>query len=593
LSKTRRHNSAPPPATQKVIDAAVQDTFQNFMAGMGLGTDNINSASTYGFNPVTRNRTMLEWIHRGSWVGGVAIDVIADDMTRAGIELQGIPSPADVRRISTQAVRLGIWKKINEGIKWGRLYGGAIIVMLIDGQDMATPLIPERVGPGQFRGLAVVDRWYAEPRLDALVQEFGPMMGMPEYYEISTGIAGLARKRVHYSRVIRMDGIPLPFNQRMQENLWGISVLERLYDRMVAFDSATTGAAQLVYKSYIRTLKIQGYKEMVGENGPATAGLYKYVEMMRRFQSVEGINVMDQKDTVENMPAPGFSGLSDVIFQFGQQLAGALQVPLVRLFGQSPAGLSSTGESDIRNYYDGILQRQEEQLHPGVVVIYQLLARSEGVDATDLDIKFRPLWQNKESEKAEMARRDSETVDKLFNSRIISRGQALRELRHQSAYNGHFGAITDEEISQAEDEPEPAPEAAIPEPEAEPARDAATIRAAGIVYLDPDGCVLLLKRSAGGDHPGEWAFPAGHIEPGEGPLTAATREFHEETGRPVAATEIVGQEGAFMAFGATGPRFPVKESSESTGHVWARPSELPAPMHPVASRILERHLARR
>ena len=52
--------------------SAVRDSFQNFAAGLGLGTDTIASASSYGFNPITRNRVLLEWIHRGNWLGGLA-----------------------------------------------------------------------------------------------------------------------------------------------------------------------------------------------------------------------------------------------------------------------------------------------------------------------------------------------------------------------------------------------------------------------------------------------------------------------------------------------------------------------------------------
>src|ERR1700732_367897 len=73
-------------------DAAVErtlDSLQNFTAALGYGTDTLLSQGTYGFNPITRVRTLLEWIHRGSWLGGVAIDLVADDMTRAGIELKG------------------------------------------------------------------------------------------------------------------------------------------------------------------------------------------------------------------------------------------------------------------------------------------------------------------------------------------------------------------------------------------------------------------------------------------------------------------------------------------------------------------------
>src|SRR5580765_1791420 len=40
------------------------DSFQNFAANLGLGTDNISSGASYGFNPISRVRTLLEWMHR-------------------------------------------------------------------------------------------------------------------------------------------------------------------------------------------------------------------------------------------------------------------------------------------------------------------------------------------------------------------------------------------------------------------------------------------------------------------------------------------------------------------------------------------------
>ena len=471
-SRDARVNDALARATQlphvpnlKSHDTISADSFQNFAANMGLGTDNISSGASYGFNPITRNRTMLEWIHRGSWVGGIAVDVIADDMTRAGVTVTGLAHPGDAERIKTEITRLKLWKAVNETIKWSRLYGGALAVMLIDGQDMRTPLRLDTIEKGQFKGLTVLDRWYCNPRLDDMVDEYCPEMGMPRFYEVAVGAPALSGKTIHYTRVLRLDGVALPWNQRLQENLWGISVIERLYDRMVAFDSATTGAAQLIYKAYIRTLKIKGYKEMVGENGPAAAGLSRYIDMMRRYQSVEGINVIDANDAYENLPPPGFSGLSEALMQFGQQLAGALQVPLVRLFGQSPTGMSATGESDMRTYYDGIKHRQEEQLLSPVTLMYQAIARSLGIKGHDGDIgvMFNPLWQVTENEKSEIANKDAGSIRELFADGVICRSTALRELRITSSISGRFGTITDEMIAEADDEGPPMSED-IPEP---------------------------------------------------------------------------------------------------------------------------------
>src|ERR1700757_2922183 len=58
----------------------------------------------------------------------------------------------------------------------------------------------------------------------------------------------------------------------------------------------------------------------------------------------------------------------------------------------------------------------------------------------------------------------------------------------------------------------------------------ASVMAAGIAYFDPDGNVLLLKRSPDSDHAGEWCMPGGGIDEGETAEQAARRESGEEIG---------------------------------------------------------------
>ena len=59
------------------------------------------------------------------------------------------------------------------------------------------------------------------------------------------------------------------------------------------------------------------------------------------------------------------------------------------------------------------------------------------------------------------------------------------------------------------------------------------LHAAGVLFRTPDGKVLLVKRTAEGDHAGEWAFPGGKIDEGESPQEAACRECFEELGDSV------------------------------------------------------------
>jgi phage-related protein (TIGR01555 family) len=437
------------------LNGVTSDSFVNFAHKLGVGADNPLSFASYGYNPLTRNRQQLEWIHRGSWLGGVAVDLIADDMTRAGAEITSEMEAHDTQRIEFAATTMGIWDKLNLTIKWGRLYGGCIAVMLIDGQDLKTPLRLETVQEEQFKGLCVLDRWMLEPSLGDLVTDYGPDMGLPKFYRVGANAPALRGSVIHHTRIaLRHVGVDLPYQQQLTENLWGISVLERLYDRMLAYDSASTGAAQLVYRAFMRTFKIKDMRSVVAAGGAPLDGLTKYVDLMRRYQGIEGISMIDSEDEFEVQGTAGaFSGLSDALTQFAQQISGALQVPLVRLLGQSPGGLNSSGDSDLRTYYDGISQQQNRQMYVGVNTIYKLLAATVGVKVEDdFDVRFASLWQLSDKEKADVAKTTGETVQAAVDGGLIGHRTALLELRQQSRATGVFTNITSEQIEAADDE---------------------------------------------------------------------------------------------------------------------------------------------
>ncbi|PKF31939.1 DUF1073 domain-containing protein [Acinetobacter proteolyticus] len=434
------------------------DSFQNFAARVGLGSGNQHDQSGYGFNYLSRNRLKLEAMYRTSWVVGQVVDVVADDMTRKGCNIKGFSSPKDGEMIDQEMDRLQVWDRLNKTIKWSRLYGGTIAVMLIDGQNVSTPLNTNTVGKGQFKGLLVLDRWMVQPSMQDLVTEYGPHYGMPKYYDVINDSVGMCNQKIHYSRVIRMDGVELPYNQSITENLWGQSVIERLLDRLTIFDSATLGAGQLVYKAHLRTYKVKGLRAIIAKGGQFFDALVKQIEQIRIWQSNEGMTLMDAEDEFETHQY-SFTGLDNLLLQFGQQISGATGIPLVRLFGQSPAGLNATGESDLANYYDNINQQQEGRLRTPLQILYAVLSMSVvGKPLPDsFDFQFASLWQLGDDKKAEVAKNVVDAVSAAEESGLIKRSTALKELRQSSEVTGIFSHITDEEIKDADDEDPPPP----------------------------------------------------------------------------------------------------------------------------------------
>jgi phage-related protein (TIGR01555 family) len=449
-----RAGTAANPEGERLI--YVGDNVVNFAARIGLGAGNLLTETTQNYFPISRLQQLLEWAYRGSWVVGAAVDVVADDMTRSGVQMNSETPPDQIEQIQTAMNNLYLWQSLNETIKWSRLYGGALMVLAIDGQDMATPLIPERVPQGALKGFIVLDRWMVQPTYSHLIQEFGPDYGLPVFYDVVQSAPFMPKQRIHYSRILRMDGIALPFRQRLAENGWGMSVIERLYDRLLAFDSGTMGASQLLYKAYLRTYKVDGYRKLIGAGGELEQRFHRTMELMRYLQTNEGLTVIDKEDEFETHQY-SFAGVPDTLQMIGQQIAGALGIPLTRLFGQSPAGMNATGDSDWRIYESMIKATQEARVRRPLTRIFKVMWQSElGRQPPDTwNFGFRSIDEPDENAKAEIAQRDADTLKLLHDAGIITTTIALKELKQNSIMTGRFTNITDKDIKDSEEAPAP------------------------------------------------------------------------------------------------------------------------------------------
>jgi len=118
------------------------------------------------------------------------------------------------------------------------------------------------------------------------------------------------------------------------------------------------------------------------------------------------------------------------------------------------------------------------------------------------------------------------------------------------------------------------------------ARDEDT--AAGIVYRAGNSVLLVNRAPDSGDYPLHWAFPGGHIEPGETPEQAAIRESQEEIGyTPTEPLRVLDWDNGFTTYALDVPEpFAPVLNGEHVGYMWAPINALPSPMHPGAATTL-------
>lgn len=429
------------------------DAFQNVLARLGAGTPNLLEGTDYPMTRLTQNFQLMNSLYRSHWIVRKIIDTIPEDMVKNWINITTQLEPDQIKRFDKLQRTTRIQRDILQGLKWGRLYGGAAAVIIIDGHEdiLDQPLDYDMIMPGSFKGLIVGDRWSGITPGETLIEDVSsPDFGLPEFYEWNTDNFTV---RVHHSRILRFTGRELPYIEKCAEVGWGASEVEIIFDELKKRDNTSWNIAQLIFLANLRVLKMADLGELlaVGDE-QSQKDLYNTVRAQNWLMSNMGIYILNKDDDFDTKQYT-FSGLNDIYESFMLDVAGAAEIPVTKLFGRSPAGFNATGESDSKNYYETVEQKQTAQLEPVLDKLLPIMFISEfGAVPDDLDYDFNPIGTPSESELSDIVDKKSNAMINVFNAGLISQKIALKELKEMSETTGMFTNITDEDIDKADDD---------------------------------------------------------------------------------------------------------------------------------------------
>lgn len=435
------------------------DELINQYARLG-GQENLMGNNRYMSNRITQQYQLLNSLYRGDWLAGRIVDTIPEDMLKNWYKLKCQVDPGQISALQNVERKTRLKAQILEGLRLGRLYGGAAGVIVIDGQEdlLEQPLNLNYLIPGSYRGLIVADRWNGVyPSSELVNDRSDPDYGLPEYYTFS--MDELHREygiRVHHSRVVRFTGRWLPYLERVLEQHWGMSELEHVFEELNKRNSTSANIAQLVFQAHLRVLKMDKFGQALGFLDPrGQEALYRTLEAQNKLMNNMSLQIMSKDDEFQTFQYT-FSGLSDVYEQFMMDVSGAAEIPVTKLFGRSPSGLNATGESDLTNYYDTVKKWQEAQLRPILDKLLPILCVSAwGAIPDDLDFDFNPIRDISDEERANLIKNAADAINSVFQSGVISQKIALKELRESGAQLDMWTNITDEDIENADDSMNP------------------------------------------------------------------------------------------------------------------------------------------
>jgi phage-related protein (TIGR01555 family) len=432
------------------------DSFSNVLARLGHGTPNLLEGTDYINTRLTQNFQLMNSLYRGHWIIRRIIDTIPEDATRNWITLTTQLQPDDIRKVDKLWRVRRVKQKILQGLKWGRLYGGAIGLILIESHEdiLHKPLDFDTIMPGTFKGLMIVDRWSGAYPSQELVEDINDVeFGLPQSYKLTTEDGQVLN--VHHTRVIRFTGRELPYFEKIAETYWGASEVEVVYDELKKRDNTSWNIAQLIFLANLRVLKMGdlGQDLAIGDE-KVQADIYNTLQAQNILMSNMGMYLLGKDDGFETHQY-SFAGLNDIYESFMLDVAGACQIPVTKLFGRAPAGMNSTGESDMQNYYETVQQMQETTLGPILDKLLPIMCMSElGAIPDDIDYMFNPIRTPNDKDIAELAKNKTDAILAAFTGGAIGQKTVLKELKQMGDTTGMFTNITDEDIENAEEAPD-------------------------------------------------------------------------------------------------------------------------------------------
>jgi phage-related protein (TIGR01555 family) len=391
------------------------DRLSNLVSGLGTTVDKRVFA---GYNFLAAQPAEVEAAYRTSWLMRKIVDIPAIDMTRAWRSWQADRDIIEI--IEAEEKRLCLKHKVKRALVLARLWGGGAIVIGVKGQgtDPMQELQPERTAKGGLAYLHVFARNQITVSGEMIADPESPWFGHPTKYMLNRA-NGATAIDIHPSRVVAFVGQPAPEGSTLQADwFWGDPLYQSILSAIQNADLAQEGFAVLIDEAKNDIIKIPDMMAQIG-SAEYEGRLKTRLSTANALKSSLRALILDSAEEWEQRQIT-WTGIPEIIGSYLQIVAGAADIPVTRMLGQSPKGLQSTGEGEEKDYHAMIEARQDEMLSPALDRIDEFLLRSAlGSRPEEIWYRFNPLVRLTPKEAAEVESKRAQTIKTYSDTGLI------------------------------------------------------------------------------------------------------------------------------------------------------------------------------
>lgn len=269
-----------------------------------------------------------------------------------------------------------------------------------------------KISKGSLKGFRVVDPTWIYPALYNTRWPLADNFYRPDAWFVMGAT-------VHHSRFLPLITRPVPDILKPSYNFGGLSLTQLMEDYVLDWRDAKKNVIKI-----LRTMRMRALKTDMDARLQEPGQFDNRIKMLVNYQENWGVLAMDTTEELIHIQT-SMSEMGNILSSYQEQLCIPSRAPVLKLLGNQPAGLSSTGEGEMGVWHETISGIQDGKIRPIIEHIFKVIQLSEwGEIDENIHFDFKPLDEISEKEQAEIIEIRTRTVTTASDSQVISTEEA-------------------------------------------------------------------------------------------------------------------------------------------------------------------------
>lgn len=309
-----------------------------------------------------------------------------------------------------------------------KMYGQIVVIPTFNVDvDMSKPFKPERIKAGTYTGLAIIQPFWLTYQLseDGVCNPNKSGYYDPEYYIVN------GHTKIHKSWCRKLVNGVCPDILKPVYYYGGIPLVQQIYERVFCAEKTANEAPKLALTK--RLLVVDGnVNNMTANPDEAYATLQSVLEVRDNM----GIMVKNPGDQVNQIDTSltDFDALINTQFQL---VAAIGEMPATKLMKTQLKGLANSGDYEMRDYNQTLVEIQENDYNTLLEFHYQLMSISEHGKDLGIQVVWNPIDTPTEKEIAEIEQIQANTDSVYVGAGVIDPSEIRDSLRNNEDSRYH------------------------------------------------------------------------------------------------------------------------------------------------------------